>query len=402
MGVDATDERRRTGDGPAPVIDRVEATARGLAVDFDTGRSHSFNRFWLRDNCPSNGDRSSLFRPFSVADLDDDLSVVDVVLAGTRGSVEVVFSDGAVDIFTASFLHRHAVGDDVADVSPRSSGIDDPVCLDATDLVDSDGQHRLLEAVCTSGFAVVGGLDAVQGIEQLATLLGPIRETDFGRIFEIITEPDPFTPSQSASALDPHTDDPYRYSPAGMSILQCVAPCSGVGGASTIVDGFAIAESIANDDPEAFELLATVPVPYEHRRAAAVQQGAAIHLRAEAPVIAVDSGGSVCGVRFHERSMATLQLSPETTERFYRALMIFARAVRSGRFTFTHRLRSGEAIVYDNQRVLHGRTEIVGETRRHLRLCTIDRDQVHSRLRILRERHAPGTECEPLPAGSLS
>ena len=232
---------------------------------------------------------------------------------------------------------------------------------------------------------------------------GPIRETDFGSVFDIVHEPQPFTPSQSAVALDPHTDDPYRYTPSGVSILHCVTPSDGNGGESTIVDGLAVAESIRSDDPEAFELLATVAVPFEHRRSEAVEQGGDVHLRAEAPIIALDANRRVCGVRFHERSMATLSLDAELAERFYPALMRFSEAVLGDEFAWRRHLAAGEAIVYDNQRVLHGRSGFEGaQTRRHLRLCTIDRDQVHSRLRRLRERYSSGTESAPLPAGNLS
>jgi gamma-butyrobetaine dioxygenase len=144
-------------------------------------------------------------------------------------------------------------------------------------------------------------------------------------------------------------------------------------------------------------------VPYAHIRDVAVAQGADVHLRADAPVIALDHTGAICGIRFHERSMAPLRLPPDTVEPFYRALVLFARRVLDDEFAYRHRLAAGEAIVYDNHRVLHGRTAIDGERgRRHLRLCTVDRDQVHSRLRRLRAIHRPDAVSAWLPAGSAS
>ncbi len=245
--------------------------------------------------------------------------------------------------------------------------------------------------------------DAAEATEHLADLLGHIRETDFGRIFDIVSEPEPFTPSQSTMALDPHTDDPYRYTPSGISILHCMQPSDGGGGESTVVDGFAVAEDIRSSDPEAFELLTTVTVPFIHRRTEAVDQGDDVFLCADAPVVSVDGNGNVCGVRWHERSMAPMRIDADLADRFYPALSLFSTAVRGGEFTWRHHLAAGEALVYDNQRVLHGRTGFEGaQTRRHIRLCTVDRDQVHSRLRRLRETFAPGTEHDPLPAGSLS
>lgn len=388
----------------ASQVDSAVATPIVVTVRLSDGRSITCNRFWLRDNCPSNGDRASLFRAFSVASITDDLTIVRADVAD--GELLVEFSDGTIDRFSAQLL---GVIDD-ADIGVTSFGDrwrsdEAPSEFDFADvLVGGSVHHALLEQVVRSGFALVTAIpDAPSATERMAAWLGPVRETDFGRVFDIVTEPDPFTPSQSEAALDPHTDDPYRYSPAGMSILHCVAPCSGDGGASTIVDGFAVAEALAASDPEGFDVLTRVAVPYVHRRHEAVEQGLDVHLSAEAPVVALDARGRVCGIRFHERSMATMRMTADDAEQFYRAFAQFARLVRSDRFAYHRHLEAGEAIVYDNQRVLHGRTAISdSRTRRHLRLCTVDRDQVHSRVRRLREQYAPGNERLPLAAGSLS
>jgi gamma-butyrobetaine dioxygenase len=392
---------------PTVRVESVVTSRTTLTVGFSDGSTARCNRFWLRDNCPSNGDRASLFRPFSVASMDEGLTIDTAEVVD--GELSVAFSDGTVDRFPAGLLFeaRPVTGDEaVASQAWRAwrSGDEPTVC--SFDDVAGDGaaHHALLEAVAGAGVAVITGIpDAPASTEVMAAWLGPIRETDFGRVFDIVTEPDPFTPSQSDTALDPHTDDPYRYSPAGISILHCVMPCSGEGGESSIVDGLAAAEAVAAADPDGFRMLTEVAVPYIHRREQAVDQGDDVHLCAEAPVVALDASGRICGIRFHERSMATIRLDADDAERFYRALSRFARLVRGDEFTYRRRLEAGEAFVYDNQRVLHGRSAITGaRSRRHLRLCTVDRDQVHSRLRRSRAMHAPGTEHLPLPAGSLS
>lgn len=375
-----------------------------VTIGVSDGSSVRCNRFWLRDNCPSNGDRASLFRTFSVASLTDDLTIerADVV----DGELSVGFSDGITDRFPAELLRESSppVDDDAPIWQAWGQG-DEPAEFAFGDVTCGGAlHHTLLEAVARRGVAVVTGIsDDLSATEAMARWLGPIRETDFGRVFDIVTEPDPFTPSQSDTALDPHTDDPYRYSPAGVSILHCMTPCGGEGGTSSIVDGVAAAEAVAAADPDGFRMLAEVSVPYVHRRENAVDRGDSVHLCAEAPVVALDAAGRICGIRFHERSMATIRLEAGDAERFYRALSLFARLVRGDEFAYRRRLAAGEAIVYDNQRVLHGRSAITGaSSRRHLRLCTVDRDQVHSRLRRLRATYAPGTECLPLASGCLS
>ncbi len=384
-------------------ISAVSFTPIKITVEFADGHTIRANRFWLRDNCPQNGDRASLFRTFTADEIPDDLMIVSAT--SDSSGLTVHFDDGTTDRFNGHWLRDNCgpVGESRS-WEPWAAGFA-PDVTDFASLGDGSEQHHaLLETLTRSGCAIVTGAPTdAAGSEAMAALLGPVRETDFGRMFDIVSEPTPFTPSQSSSALDPHTDDPYRYTPSGISMLHCVAQSDGEGGDSIIVDGFAVADSLRRDDPAAFDLLSTVRVPFVHRRDQSVEQGADVHLFAEAPIIATDASGAPCGIRFHERSMDCLRIDADVADRFYPALAAFSRAARGGEFEIRRRLASGDVLVYDNQRVLHGRTAFDGaQSRRHLRLCTVDRDQVHSRLRRLRAVFAPGTEYGSLTAGNLA
>jgi len=374
---------------------------RAVSVEWSTGERTSFNVLWLRDNCPSGGDKRSAFRTFSVAELDVALTITDAV--ATEG-ISIGYSDGHQSQFDAGWLHTNRPGATRVRPSATWRSTAELSSLDMASVRSDAGWHDLLEAVSTNGAAVVTGVPASnEGSSELAAKLGHVRETDFGRFFDIISEPDVWTMSQSTSAMDPHTDDPYRYTPSGVSILHCFESSPTGGGRSTLVDGFAVAEAIRSEVPEAFELLTSVAVPWVRHRTESVDQGEAVHLIAHAPVISLDRDGAIAGVRFHERSMGTLDIAAELMDGYYRALIEFTKRIRDPEFQWEHGLEPGEAIVFDNQRVLHGRTAFDGDPgRRHLRLCTVDRDQVHSALRLLRERLATGTEHEKLPAGNLS
>ena len=101
--------------------------------------------------------------------------------------------------------------------------------------------------------------------------------------------------------------------------------------------------------------------------------------------------------------MAPLDVDPSVMGAYYRALIEFSTRLNDPANAVQFRLQPGQAIVYDNQRILHGRSAFTAAAgRRHLRLCTIDRDQFHSRLRLLRERSGRRGVDERLPIGSLS
>lgn len=374
---------------------------------------HRFNRFWLRDLCPSLPTKQSGLRTFSVASLPEDFSARSAMIDrdDPGSTVTVEWSDGHVSRYPVDLLLSladSAAGRRTPPLEVKLFGADtEPRSFDAAELVPGSSTHlELLMTVARRGFALVGGLahdgtgsgiDAPHGptTEDLARLLGRIRETDFGPVFDIVTEPEAWTLSQSNKGQDPHTDDPYRYRPSGISILHCCQAADGDGGVSLLVDGFAVAQHLRRHDPDGFRLLAAVPVPYVRHRTRAVDQGDDVHMVAYGPVITLGEGESdppVVGIRFHERSTDVFDLDPAIVDDYYLAFRSFARWVRSPRFQHARKMNNGEAIVFDNQRVLHGRTGFSSDTggRRHLRLCTVDRDQVHSRLRRLVETHDPG------------
>lgn len=388
----------------------IEVSEDGVIIRWSDGARSRFHALWLRDNCSSGGDKVTAFRTFSVVDLNPDLWVLEA-FRNDDGDLHIEFSDGHESVFEFEWLraHSHEPHDRrgrARHISHFRAGHEfERFSLPAS----GSAQHcDLLESVSRWGAAIVTGVDGEPaGTESVAELIGRVRETDFGRLFDIVTEPDVWTLSQSDLALDPHTDDPYRYAPSGTSILHCVE-ASMNGGDSVLVDGFGIAADLFEEDPDVFDLLTETSVPFIRHRTEFVDQGEDVHLLAHGPIISVDRDYEISGIRFHERSMAPLDLDPGVTGDFYRALITFATEVNNPVRAVQFHLEPGEAIVYDNQRVLHGRTAfgaggpeaVAAGGRRLMRLCTIDRDQFHSRLRRLREIHERAAVDERLPSGS--
>lgn len=387
------------------VASSVEVVDTGIVVKWSDGARSRFHALWLRDNCPSGGDRATAFRSFSLVDLDPYLFVVHAEQS-EDGDCAVEFSDGHRSVFEFDWLRSHSYEPHDRRSRPRSiSHFRAGHSFERFSLpaIGSQEHCDLLEAVARWGVAIVEGVDGNEsGTEQLAALVGRVRETDFGRLFDIVAEPEVWTMSQSGLGLDPHTDDPYRYTPSGTSILHCVREANR-GGETLLVDGFGIAADLYEDDPDYFDLLTTVSVPFVRHRTEAVDQGEDVHLVAHGPIISLDRNHEIAGIRFHERSMAPLDVDPSIVGDYYEALIRFTSEVNNPLRAVQFGLKAGEAIVYDNQRVLHGRTAFYDPQDadgRHLRLCTIDRDQFHSRLRRLREELGRGGVDERLPSGA--
>lgn len=92
-------------------------------------------------------------------------------------------------------------------------------------------------------------------------------------------------------------------------------------------------------------------------------------------MIDVDDKGRTVGVHYSPRLDQLPLLSHEQTLTFHRARKRLAELFNSHRYELKFRLQPGELILFDNSRVLHGRTSYnPNEGLRHLQGCYIDRD----------------------------
>ncbi len=230
----------------------------------------------------------------------------------------------------------------------------------------------LVADLCQFGIALGHGLATNEGsVLEFARRLGFVRRTNYGELFDVVSVPDPHNLAYSSLGLPLHTDNPYRDPTPTAQILHCLSPASS-GGSSLFSDGFAAAEAMRTEEPEAFELLRTTAVDFRF-------VDSTVHLHHRAPLISVDVTGDISSVRLNHRSM--LAPAPAVAEAFYDAYEMFCELVE--RRAIELELAAGDVVLFDNRRVLHARTAFETTTRRHLQGCYIDIDAVLSTARIL-------------------
>jgi Taurine catabolism dioxygenase TauD, TfdA family/Gamma-butyrobetaine hydroxylase-like, N-terminal len=132
------------------------------------------------------------------------------------------------------------------------------------------------------------------------------------------------------------------------------------------------------DDPAAMRrwLLATRPVLYAYRDRTA-------DLSAHVPVLALDPAGTPSAVRVNNRSKAVPSGPADAVGEWYDAYLDLLAILHSPDAQVRFRLEPGDVIVFDNVRVLHGRTDFAGTGTRRLQGCYADRDALPSALRLL-------------------
>ena len=110
------------------------------------------------------------------------------------------------------------------------------------------------------------------------------------------------------------------------------------------------------------------------------------HLVDYAPMIEHDAGGQIVGIRFSSKLDFVPLLEEAELEAFYRARRRLDAMLRSPEFEIRFLLDDGDLLMFDNRRLLHGRTAFdPQEGLRHLQGCYIDIDAPRSLYRVLRQ-----------------
>jgi gamma-butyrobetaine dioxygenase len=361
----------------------------------DDGRQPRFPAAWLRGNCPC----PRCLDPVTGQRLLDLAAAPDARLAAVvTGDDEVAVTfgpDGHRSVFSRAWLAAHAL-DVPAPADPRTE--DGKALWTAADLARVPGASRaryaagdgvragVLDAVLTRGAAVLHGVPAEPGMATaLAATLGYVRETNYGRLFDVRVDPSPANLAYTSREIGPHPDNPYRDPVPGVQLLHCLRDAAD-GGDTLLIDGFAAAALLRERQPAAFGVLTATPWPFGYR-----DQGT--ELRACQPLIGTDPRGRIREVRFNSRSMLALRGPAEQVAVAYAAYLAWARLLRGPQLAVRTRLAPGDCLIIDNTRILHARTAFTAAAGgagggRHLQGCYADLDGLASALAVLRRAAA--------------
>jgi gamma-butyrobetaine dioxygenase len=356
-----------------------------LTIERADGTRFAIHPIWLRERCQDAAtlDLRTGQRLQDPSDLDLELALSSVTQVAP-GKFHVQFSDG----HAADFLECDILAE--AGLPPGDHDLPPPRLWNAmlqagerfrwSSEPDDDELATWLARFLELGFVLFSGVPTQpEQLLRVASQFGFIRETNFGALFDVRSTPQATDLAYTAVALDPHTDNPYRWPVPGVQLLHCLVNET-CGGLSTLVDGFAAAEALHQRDAEAFRRLSQTAVRFRYR-------DAVTELVASAPPIELDAGGRVQSVHFSPRLDFVPLQPPDELAAYYRARRAFDHLLRSPEFEIRFLLDAGELMMMDNRRLLHGRTGFdPAQGLRHLQGCYIDIDGPRSLYRVLRRR----------------
>jgi gamma-butyrobetaine dioxygenase len=360
----------------------IDSTSGHLWLELD-GRRALLPALWLRERSEAADqmDLTSHQRLYDPALLPADLAIVEVV--PVLENLSIAFSDGHRWQYPVGMLAVEAglMRDPLAlpEPAPWTTATLEPTVLDWSAVDDPAEKLRAVDGFFRTGFAILRGTPTTENsLVDIASRFGPIRETNWGRLFNVRTEARATDLAYTGLALTAHTDNPYRRSVPGIQFLHCLEN-GATGGESTVVDGAAIVAALEAEAPEAHRVLSSLPVSFRY-------VADTVDDRRAAPVIDLDGDGRLRVLRLSTRLDFPAATDPGTLSLFYEGRRRLAALAADPAFEFRFKMVQGDCLMMDNHRTLHGRTAFAEDGRRFLQGCYIDHDGPESTYRVLTRR----------------
>jgi len=357
-----------------------------LNLDGDVLRFHAI---WLRDNSWDAETRSATNgqRLIAVRDIPKDLKITTAETVGDALNVTFEPEDKTIS-YDIAWLKDNAYdrpspaskGWVAAGVETWDAKLNTNVPEADFDAVHNNpaALHKWLKDMSHYGFGKLNNGPIEEGaLFKVVDLFGFVRETNYGKLFEVRTEVNATNLAFTGLGLQAHTDNPYRDPAPTVQVLYCLES-SAAGGENMVVDAFRVAERLREENEEWFDVLSGHCAQFEYAGEAGVC------LRSRRPMIELSPDGEIIGVRFNNRSTAAITDVPyDKMQTYYEAYRRMGELVDDPDMEVTFRLEPGESFVVDNRRVMHARKAYSGTGKRWLQGCYADIDGLYSTLAAL-------------------
>jgi gamma-butyrobetaine dioxygenase len=359
----------------------VEIADGHLTVAWPDGRRTHLHAVWLREHGRASIDAATGQRRAPAFDGRSPLAVTDAAVDG--GVLLLTFSDGVQDAIGLDQLAAWTgpqpdLRDLRAMAEPWTAASPMPRPVPFEDYrTQPRARREALTRLARDGFVQIEGVPPVDGgLTAVTDPIGPIKETNFGRIEDVRAVLRPTDLTLTAAGIEQHTDNPYRWPAPGYTVLHCLRNAV-AGGGSTLVDGLSAVARLGAEAPHQLDVLCRVEPTFRYEDRDTI-------LEVRAPLIERDAGGAIRQIRFSHRTEFVPPLPLEALTLYYAARRRFAALLQDEALVRRFRFMPGLLTIMDNWRCLHGREPYEAQSGdRHLQICFLDRDVVASRLRVM-------------------
>ena len=368
---------------------KVINSGKAIILSRKDGSSLRYHSTWLRDNAndPKTRDKNNGQRLISISDIPINTYIKSAFLDKKGKNITLNFLPKKKQIkFSVSWLEAHAYDKKQnnskvwthPDLKTWSKATLKRVPIISYKSAKSNKKLLLkwLKSLHCYGFAKMTGCEKKSGtVVKIAKLFGYVRETNYGKWFDVKSKTNAVNLAYTNLGLQAHTDNPYRDPVPTIQILHCLKS-STKGGDSKVVDGFNAALRLKKENKKYFNLLTKYCSPFEFKGKKNV------HLKSRFPMIVLSLDKKLTAIHFNNRSITAIRDVPyHDMLNYYKAYRKFSNIIDDPKMAVTFKLNPGDCFIVDNTRVLHARTPYSSNGSRWLQGCYADKDGLLSTIR---------------------
>ena len=348
------------------------------------GSKKEIHPFWLRERVNGEDfvDKGTQQRLFDPTTLKQDIKINKVNL--TDEFLEISFTDGVETKITIQSIFQEYPGNNDIKFIKKTKWDSSLKGLNNFQFSENIFEEKIMYEALVSfykyGFVIFKNVPTENNfLVKFANSIGSIRRTNFGEFFNVKSKPNPNDLAYTSLPLAPHTDNPYRNPVPCIQILHCIEN-DVKGGNSTLVDGFTVTEELKERYPEYHKILTEVKVKYQF-----IDKDVVLENWAE--MIELDEDKNFKQVRFSPRLDFVPLIDKDRLDIFYKARNKISELYNSDKYRIEFKLLTGDLLMMDNYRLLHGRTSFnANEGNRFLQGCYIDYDSTEGKIRHLKRK----------------
>ena len=348
------------------------------------GLKKEIHPFWLRERVNGEDfvDKGTQQRLFDPTTLKQDIKINKVNL--TDKFLEISFTDGVETKINIQSIFQEYSGNDDIKFIKKTKWDSSLKSLNNFQFSENIFEEKIMYEALVSfykyGFVIFKNVPTENNfLVKFANSIGSIRRTNFGEFFNVKSKPNPNDLAYTSLPLAPHTDNPYRNPVPCIQILHCIEN-DVKGGNSTLVDGFTVTEELKERYPEYHKILTEVKVKYQF-----IDKDVVLENWAE--MIELDEDKNFKQVRFSPRLDFVPLIDKDRLDIFYKARNKISELYNSDKYRIEFKLLTGDLLMMDNYRLLHGRTSFnANEGNRFLQGCYIDYDSTEGKIKHLKRK----------------
>ncbi|KAJ5774504.1 hypothetical protein N7457_009400 [Penicillium paradoxum] len=246
-------------------------------------------------------------------------------------------------------------------------------------MADDKALATWLSLIWDRGFCFVDGVPVnPEATQKLIERIAFIRHTHYGGFWDFTADLTFKDTAYTNEFLGAHTDNTYFTDPARLQLFHLLSHTEGSGGENLLVDGFAAASQLRLEEPMHYGELLKHRQPWH----ASGNEDTCIQPSSMAPVFSLHPDfRSLYQIRWNNYDRAPkVNWTAVEQSSWYRAARHYNEILKSKEMWT--KLEPGSALIFDNWRMLHGRSQFTGKRR----MCGgyVNNDDYISRLRLLK------------------